>query len=382
MALKRPKVQKARAALIRKLSRMEVDGKVLTVLVDLDPTQFATPGARESEVKSLMNEAEARIEEQDDETKKGLREDAHLVREFLLSDDEWTSEARSVAIFASIANDLFTVIKLPEPLPPGVFIEDDPYLLPVREIVEQDSWCVALVDRRTARIFIGSPVSLRDYDELDDDVAGQHDQGGWSQARYERSVEEEVEDHLKNVADQLLKLHKSMDFDHVVIGTHDELRPRVLERLHPYIAERVAAQIEVDIQMADAAELEEKLKEVQAVREREREDRLLQDLQRGLANDSRAASGISDVLDSLNQARVETLLVGDGWDRSGAVCPKCGYLSLSVGKCPVDGEAMAEVDSLVEELVERADETSAEAVMIADGSALDDREPVAALLRY
>jgi peptide chain release factor subunit 1 len=378
----KPRVQKARIGLLRRLSQMNVDGKVLSIYVDLDPSQFATLQARESEVKSLTNEAESLVEELATESKNSLREDVRRVREFLLSGDDWTTDARSVAIFASTQAGLFTVVKVPEPLPRGVFVDQDPYVLPLREVVEQDKWCVVLVDRRRTRILIGSPMHLKQYEEVEDQVHGQHDQGGWSQARYERSVEEEVEDHLKKLSERLLRLHKSMDFDHFAIATHDELWPRISERLHPYVAERVAGRIDVDIQMAERDELEDKLKALSDQVEKEREEALLNDLREGLARDSRAAAGLEQVLECLNQASVQTLLVAEDADAPGAVCPRCGYLSIKPGKCPADGEPMEEVSSIIDQAIERAEETSAEFVILTDRSALPAGKPVAALLRF
>jgi peptide chain release factor subunit 1 len=118
------------------------------------------------------------------------------------------SEAKGAAIFASTGNGLFDVIKLPEPVPMGVVVDDKPHVLPLREMVDQDKWCVLLVSRDMARIFVGSPVRLQEYDEMEEDVRGQHQKGGWSQRRFENVVEEDVEDHLKNVSDRLLTLRK------------------------------------------------------------------------------------------------------------------------------------------------------------------------------
>ena len=56
---------------------------------------------------------------------------------------------------------------------------------------------MALVSRRDARIFRGSPDGLREIEQIHDTVFGQHDQGGWSQARYQRGIEKEKDDHLQ-----------------------------------------------------------------------------------------------------------------------------------------------------------------------------------------
>src|SRR5256885_9916650 len=46
-----------------------------------------------------------------------------------------------------------------------------------------------------------------------DEVHGQHDQGGWSQARYQRSVEKEVHDHLKRTAEVAFRRFQRLPFD-------------------------------------------------------------------------------------------------------------------------------------------------------------------------
>ncbi len=377
-----PKVQKVRAGLVRRLSQFDGNGKVLSVYVDLDPTVFPTAPAREVQINSLADEAERLIEELDQEVKLPLRQDVQLVREFLLGDEKWSSEARSVAIFASSENGLFDVVKVGEPLPRGVFVDERPYVLPLVEMVAQDKWCVALIDRRMARIFLGSPVLLKEYDEIEDDVHGQHQQGGWSQARYARAVEEDVEDHLRNVADRLLRLHQSQNFDHIVIGANDELWPRISNRLHSYVAEKVAAQIDVDEQRADVDELREKLMSIQAQQEQEREQSLLEDLRRRLATDTRAAAGLPAILSGLNEARSDTVLVTEGFDAPGTVCPMCGYLSESAQECPVDGARMENADSILEPAIEKADETSADWVIVRDADALAGHGSIAALLRF
>ncbi|HEX2178175.1 MAG TPA: Vms1/Ankzf1 family peptidyl-tRNA hydrolase [Actinomycetota bacterium] len=383
MATVTPKIQKARAGLVRRLSQIDGNGKVLSVYVDLDPSEFATPPARESQIHSLTNEAEAMVEKLDQQAKKPLREDVRRVREFLLNNgNDWTTDAQAVAIFASGANDLFEVVKLPEPLPRGVFVDDRPHIQPLREMVDQDKWLVLLVDRRVARIFIGSPLALKEYDETEDDVRGQHDQGGWSQARFARAVEEDVEDHLKKVTDRLMTLHKSMDFDHILVGADEELWPRISNRLHSYVAEDVIGRIDADVQMDDAEELQTKVKSVQAQLEHEREQYLLGALRREVGIDGRAATGLSPVLAALNEARVDTLLIAEGFDATGTECPQCGYLSESAQQCPVDGTRMEQVATIFDRAVDKAEETSAEVFTVREPDGLGEGIPIAAILRF
>lgn len=86
--------------------------------------------------------------------------------------------------------------------------------------------------------------------------------------------------------------------------------------------------------MAEPNDLEDRLKALAAQVEKEREEALLNELREGLARDSRAAAGLEQVLECLNAASVQTLLVAEDADAPGAVCPRCGYLSIKPGKCP------------------------------------------------
>jgi peptide chain release factor subunit 1 len=382
MATITPKIQKARAGLIRRLAETDPPGKVLSLYVDLDPAKFATPPARESQVKSLTNEAESMVEQFDRESKMPLREDVRLVREFLLGDFDWTSEARSVAIFASTGNGMFDVLKLPEPVERGVFIDDRPHVLPIQDLVEQETWCVLLVSRDVERIFIGSPITLKEYDESREDVRGQHDQGGWSQRRFANVVEEDVEDHLKKVAERILALHKATEFDHIVVAADEELWPRISERLHSYVSQITVGRIDADIQMATAEDLQTELKSIAARQEAEREQGLIGRLEEGLANDSRAAGGLERVLAAFNEARVETLLLAEDFSTPGVTCPTCGYLGVSEATCPVDRESTDRLDDIVPRLVERAGELAADTVTVRNPKALEDSRGIAALLRF
>ena len=382
MATLTPTVQKVRQALLTELEQVSAQGgKVLSLYIDLDPTEFAVAPARQTEVNSLLNEAAELVERLDQESKKSLRQDLELVRRFLTGNDDWAEEARSVAVFAASAANLFQVVKLPESLPTAVFIEDAPYVAPIREMLWDGKWCVVLMDRRTAKIYVGSPAKLRELEETEDVVHGRHSAGGWSQARYGRSVEEDVQDHLKNVADRLLALQKRMDFDHIVFGTQEELWPRIREVLHSYVEEDLVGRIDVDTQHVSVEDLEREIEKLAAQEQKERERALIEKLREGLGGASLAAAGPRDVLRALNEARVETLLVAQGFTGRAAVCSKCGFLGEEAGECPVDGERMRPA-ALVDAGRDRADETGAETFVVQDPESLKEFGSIATILRF
>ena len=99
---------------------------------------------------------------------------------------------------------------------------------------------VLLANRRAARLFVGPGDALEETDRFVDDVHRQHDQGGWSQANYQRSVEKEVEDHLANAAELAFDALQEARLDRVLVGAPDELLAEFKSKLHPYLRERIA----------------------------------------------------------------------------------------------------------------------------------------------
>src|SRR5690348_8498370 len=177
---------------LRELANIHPDGaKVLSLYLNLDPTEFASAQARSTEMSSLLDEADRRLrngESFSHEEKAGLRQDVDRVREFFRTDADFKG-AHGLAIFCSGQADLFEVIKLPRPVDTGVAINDTPFIEPLTDLAFEGSWGVFLVSRKTARILRGSRDGLEEIAHISDDVHGWHDQGGWSQARYQRGIQ-------------------------------------------------------------------------------------------------------------------------------------------------------------------------------------------------
>lgn len=298
------------AARLDRLAGLRAAGpRVLSVYLDLDPERFATPPARASEVDSLMDEASRQIESEKHphEELEQLRGDLDRIRDHL-KDGGYTQGARAHAVFCCSSLDLFEALSLPEPVESRVMISDSPVIEPLVEIGPPESWCVALVNRRLARILRGSASNLIEVVSFGDSVHGQHDQGGWSQARYQRSVENDVDAHLRHTADVLLHQFERKRFVGLLIAAPEELRSHVAEKLHPYVRERLVGYLSLDVGSST-------IEEVRSVAASEIQDHQrtivgerLAELRARLGRGERAAAGVEDVLRALEERRVGTLL--------------------------------------------------------------------------
>ena len=189
-------------------------------------------------------------------------------------------------------------------------------------------------------------------------------------------MDKEVSDHLQNAADLAFKLYKERGADRVLVSVPAELHAEFKGKLHPYLIERAAGKISVDIENASlddvcAAARPEITAHVMRC-EREALDRL----QAGVGSGGRGAAGIAEVLDALNQARVETLLIAENFQIPGRIDFQAGLL-LPEGRD--DGEP---VDNIVEPAIEKAIEQSANAMVVRHHTDLDEIGGIGAVLRF
>jgi peptide chain release factor subunit 1 len=369
---------------LRRLAEVRLDRPVvLSLYLDLDPTEFATPPARATAVRSLLDEADRQVRDRGDlphEERMDLR--ASLERASSVLEGDLPAEgAQALAIFAAESAELFEVLKLPRPVPSRVAIRRSPLVAPLARLARRERWCVALVNRRDARIFRGSPDGLREIEQIHDLVFGQHDQGGWSQARYQRGIEKEKDDHLKHTVEALMKHFKRRPFERLIVGGPREVVADFESKLHGYLAERLAGRIDVDVEHSTP---EQVLEAVQPRFDELEEEREAEALER-LGEAGRAAIGLEDVLRALNERRVDTLVADERYSAEGTCCPSCGWLGPAGERsCPVDETELETLDDLTEAAVELTIQQSAE--ILAVGRRRDELAEraggIAALLRF
>lgn len=364
----------------------EEPGKVLSIYVNLDPRQFAAPPARETEINSVLDEADRRLRDEarlTHDEQRMLREDLERVRGHLRGSLD-AEGARGLALFASGGGQRLEVLKLPRPVEHAVAIGDGPYLEPLARIGARETWWVLLVDRRRARLLEGSLDGLVELWRSEaDQMHGQHDQGGWSQARYARSVEKEVEDHLRAVADTVLHRERSNGgIEGLLLGGTHETVPMFEQGLHPDLARKVAGRIEVDVGNSSPDEVLRAAEPVLRGLQQRRIAALLDRLHEGLGTGGRAAAGLADVLQAVHERRVETLLVHEGFTAAGQCCPRCGRLSVDIGgACPVDGVVTEPVGDIVGAAIESTWTQDGAVTVLADPD-LEHRGHIAAILRF
>ena len=171
-------------------------------------------------------------------------------------------------------------------------------------------------------------------------------------------------------------VYKKRGLDRVLIGAPDELLTELKSKLHPYLKERLAGKISVDVENASLDDVcAAAAKEITAhVTRCERE--ALDRLAAGVGTGGRGAAGIAEVLDALNQARVETLLIEENFRASGRVDFEAGLL------LPAEADTGEPVEDIVEPAIEKAIEQSANAMVVRHHTDLAPLGGIGAVLRF
>jgi peptide chain release factor subunit 1 len=346
------------------------NGPVVSLYLSLDLTRFSTPEARRSQLNSLLTEARHEEPRAHDIVKR--------IEEEL--ETGWPAEgAEALAVFAG--DDWFRLIKLPRPVEPAVKVNEVPMLEPLAEMIEPETWVVWLVNRQTARIMMGTPENLREIDDIEDLVHGKHQAGGWSQARYQRSVEQDVDNHLKHAAQRLEALFKKVHFDCLVVAPEEEIKSRVLDAVPPEVAPLLVDVIDVDIENSKPDEVADRLKEIVERRDALREKEALERLAEQLAKKGRATEGIAGVLTALNEQGVDTLVYDPRAHPSGTHCPTCGLLDPQARECPLDGTKMDVHEDMLDLILDRTIAQAGELLPIKHHK-VDVKDGIAALTRF
>jgi peptide chain release factor subunit 1 len=222
---------------------------------------------------------------------------------------------------------------------------------------------------------------LAELADLYEHQLSRHDQGGWSQANYQRHIDEHVNEHLRDVAEELAsQVHRLRATDVVVVGP-EESRAQFIDLL-PFEARRAVVGVTQAEAHAGPAELLEVaaplLREARARHERECVERWREEI----ARDGRAASGWDDVLEAASDARVELLLFRNGVVHAAFQCPSCGRASARDGSCPLDGTRMEPADDAVDLAVQQTLAHGGSVLAVENERDLEPVGGIGALLRF
>jgi peptide chain release factor subunit 1 len=335
--------------------------RVLSVYLDLDPGGQVRHTYRVA-FEDLVKETRERL---DDSVKPALAAEVERVGAWLESAQPG---GQGLAVFSCSPRGLWQTEFFAVRLRNHLTFEPQPDVAPLLELADEyERYAVAVVDKGTARILSIFAGEIEEREEVESLVIGKHDQGGWSQANYQRHHEAHVFWHLKRVVQRLSGLLRRRRFDRLILMGPEEATSALRHLLPHVLAQRLAAVIPGTL-AANDREIVDKTLEVERRIEREAEERLLDQVLDNAGPAGRATVGVTPTLAALWADLVQTLLVSHGLQMEGSECPNCARLDPGrVKSCPACGAAMRAVHDLLHRAMARAVDQAARVEVLHGG---------------
>jgi peptide chain release factor subunit 1 len=369
---------------VRKLARWDPDGVPITTLyLTVDGRRYPRKSEYEVRLDNLLRRARAQAEAEglSKEALRSVISDLESIGSFVRDEFE-RGDTRGLALFSAKAAGLWEEIRLPRAVRDRATVASAADVLPLEQVLETyRPMCMALVDYEKARVFLSELGRVEEVTDVFDDVPGRHDQGGWSQMRMQRHVDDHRLRHLKRVAEALFQLLKTRPFDSLVLAGPAEARLDLEHILHPYLKERIRAGLTLAM-TATLDEVAARCLEVEEDLERRNEAAKVEALTAAAESGGKAVTGLPGTLAALAEGRAGEILVSLDLSAPGFSCPSCGRLADQGPKCPACGSKMEPVPDVVEEAVAQALRQGSRVETIVHPDRLARYGGIGALLRF
>jgi peptide chain release factor subunit 1 len=337
--------------------------------------------------------ARARTYPQGSPERESLDKDFDRISRFL--DTDVDPAANGIAVFACSAGELFEAIQVSAPIEQHwLYIGDRPHLYPLARIESlYPRYAAVLADTNSARILVLATGELVSQEEVRGIKTKKTSQGGWSQARFQRHIENFHVQHAKEVADALDAIVQREGITQIVIAGDEVIMPLLREHMPKHLLDKIVDQMRIGtnapLHEVIGSSLEA-MRRVHGQSEREKVEAAIGGYRAG----GLGVVGPEETLQALQRGQVDELLItarvgelepvgahptAGTSGGSGAVLAEPAIESTAAGE-PAD--VGADSVRLADELVNRATQTSARITFVEDAELLADYGGVAALLRF
>ncbi|MEX2262055.1 MAG: Vms1/Ankzf1 family peptidyl-tRNA hydrolase [Bryobacteraceae bacterium] len=289
---------------------------------------------------------------------------------------ELLPSSNGAAIFAcSAANDFFEAIQLEAPIEKNeLHVYRKPHLYTLARLNDAyRRYAALLVDTNAARLYVFGLKRTIEKREIENVKMSRTDVGGWSQARFQRHVDNFYLQHAKEVVDALDRVVRDEDIEEVIVAGDEVIIPILREQMPKHLNAKVREILRLDMETPEHEVLRatlEALRENEAKDDAERAQRVLGEYLAG----GLAAAGPLAVLTALVNGQVDELFLSGGLDR------------MLPGEQTLEGPAAAAEPvpraMLPDALVTHAQQTGAKVTFFENSDLLKQVGGVAARLRF
>jgi peptide chain release factor subunit 1 len=356
------------------------DAPVLSLYLDMRPNEHGRT-AYDAFLRKTLAERSRGLK---GDARKSFDADAERIVAYL--GDDVRRSANGLAIFACSASNFFEAVQLDVPLDDHwLFLGSVPHLYPLARLNDQfPRYAALLLDTNTARLFVFGLGATESQREVKNVKTRKTTMGGWSQARYQRHMENFHLHHMKEVVDTLDRVVREESLDRIIIACDAVAKPALMEQLPQHLANKVIDVMKLDINTPEhevMARTLEALREHDADTDIEQVERMLGAWRAG----GLAVVGPEATLQAIERGQVEELLI----TATPAMLQRATKLTGNMAPGPIDIDASApngasdpDRHKLADHFVVHAHMSGARIRFIEDADLLSDVGGVGALLRF
>lgn len=360
---------------LRELLDFSASDPVLSVYLNTDPSE-GNADAHRLRLRNLLKEV-------------SLNQDVEAIERYFQLDYNWAG--RAVAVFSCAPRGFLKVFPLGVPVRDLIHVGDRPSVKPLADLLDvYGGYGVVLVDKQGARVFSFHLGELKEQEGMLGEAVKHTKRGGAStrpgtrggmagKTHYEDEI---IGRNMKEAVDFSVHFFEENHVRRILIGgTEDNvamfrgLLPKAWQSLvmGTFPMSMIASHLEV---MAKAMQLGRE-------NELQRETRLVERLVTSAAKTDGAVLGFANTLASVQDGRVQTLVMSEGFRCNAYRCKSCGRLFEQNGSpCPVCGGELERIWDGVEAAVNAVMRAGGSVEVIHASSALEQAGSIGAILRY
>ncbi len=337
---------------------------VISLYLNTRPDNTGRPRYPQFVRKELRGRAETFA--QNSPERASFEEDVARIERYLR--DELRPSTKTLALFACAgAEGFFEALQLTAPIERNeLSVSGRPHLYTLARINDQyPRYAAVVADTNSARLFVFGLSNVLAAQVLESPKLSRTQVGGWSQARYQRHVDNYHLHHAKEVLDALARVVREERIEHIVFAGDEVVIPILREQLPPFLEEKVVDVLRLDINTPEHRVLEATLdvmRRYDAKTDSEKAERLIGEYRAG----GLAVAGARDTLAALDHGQADRVLLT-------ATPGEIRWEPHSPEPAPPE---------VADRIVSQAHQTAAEVTFIEDGALLGGVGGVGATLRF
>jgi peptide chain release factor subunit 1 len=360
---------------LQELLDYQAQHSVLSVYLNTDPAE-GNADTYKLRLRSMLKDAD-------------IPEDEDVVIRYFDHEHDWSG--RSVAVFSCVPEDFFRVFPLAVPIRSRVRVSDRPHVKPLADLLDSyGGYGVALVDKQGARLFYFHLGQLREQEGMVGKSVRRTKRGGGSQAAGRRGGTAGQTDYAEEVADRNIK--EAVDFAtrfftenkvrRILIGGTEDNVALFRSQLPKAWQSLVVGSFPIGM-TASKDEVLERTMEIGAEAEERREAQLAKAVVTSAAKGRGGTIDVEDTLNAINEGRVQTLLIRDGFRAPGSRCVRCGYIAAPPSEiCSFCGSETERILDAVELAVRKVMLSGGDVEVLHQGQVVKGFDKIGAVLRY